>query len=151
MKLDVVLIELLMLEYINIIFMMMKEEKYMNYEGVSLYEVKEDVRCLKCGHKGAIQSYGKWYPRGLGDRAEKLPAPYNKYKDQPKMSQAMGFGGTIPWKCTNCGNTGLIDFGGLEGYDMAFKTIKENILNDAVQEVIEEIDKRYGTHFSDKE
>jgi hypothetical protein len=34
---------------------------------------------------------------------------------------------------------------------MAFKTIKENVLNNAVQEVIEEINKHDGTNFSDKE
>ena len=42
------------------------------------------------------------------------------------MSHAVGFGGTIPWECMNCGNRGLIDFGGLEGYEKAFETIKED-------------------------
>lgn len=36
----------------------------------------------------------------------------------------MGFGGTIPYECTNCGNVGLIDMDRLEGYHLAFKTIK---------------------------
>lgn len=89
-----------------------------------LYEVKKDVICIKCGHKGAIQSYGKYYPHGLGDEVDKLGKIskefMEKYRNKPYMSEAMGFGGTIPWECTNCGNIGLIDFGGLEGYDMAF-------------------------------
>jgi hypothetical protein len=39
------------------------------------------------------------------------------------MNQYGGFGSTIPWVCLNCGNIGLIDFGGLEGYKLAFERI----------------------------
>lgn len=93
----------------------------MNKTGVKLYTAKEDVKCVKCGSKGAIQFYGKWYESGLGDRA-KDSITLKDYTDKPFMSHAVGFGGTIPHICLNCGNTGLIDFGGLEGYKMAFIT-----------------------------
>jgi hypothetical protein len=29
----------------------------MSSESYKLYEVEKDVVCLKCGHKGAVQSY----------------------------------------------------------------------------------------------
>jgi hypothetical protein len=38
------------------------------------------------------------------------------------MSYAVGFGGTIPWHCTNCENVGLVDASELEGYSKAFTT-----------------------------
>ena len=87
-----------------------------------LYEVNKDASCLKCGHKGAIKSYGKYYPIGLKDKADKF---LQKYKNSPYMSRTVGFGGTIPWQCTNCGNIGLINCNGLEGYKKAFEIIKE--------------------------
>jgi len=92
-----------------------------------LYTIVENVECVKCNHKGAIQYYGKYYPYGLGDEVdtfgELTKKIMEKYRDNPYMSNAMGFGGTIPYKCTNCGNVGLIDMGGLEEYEMAFRTI----------------------------
>ena len=88
-----------------------------------LYEVNKHVRCLKCGNKGAIKFYGNYFPSGLKDQADEF---LQKYKNSPYMSRAVGFGGTIPWECMNCGNRGLIDFGGLEGYEKAFETIKED-------------------------
>lgn len=91
----------------------------MKKQGISLYEINPNVYCLNCGHKGAIQSYGTWYESGLGD-----DSILKEYKDKPFMSHTMGFGGTIPWQCLNCGNIGLIDFGGLEGYKKAFKSIR---------------------------
>lgn len=101
----------------------------MKNKSTSLYKVNNNVYCLKCGHKGAIQSYGNYYPNGLGEKVDEfgsISKPLmEKYRNQPHMSYAMGFGGTIPWSCTNCNNVGLIDFGGLECYDQAFKTIKE--------------------------
>ena len=97
----------------------------MRNKGEELYIINRDVICLNCNHKGAIQSYGKWYDHGMGEYAKTLSEPYNKYVDQPFMSHAMGFGGTIPYVCTNCGNVGLIDFGGLEGYKQAFKSIEK--------------------------
>lgn len=98
----------------------------MKNPSVELYTINKNVVCLKCGNKGAIQSYGHWYENGLGDKANGLYV-LEKYRDKPFMSHTMGFGGTIPWECINCGDIGLIDFGGLEGYKQAFKTIgKEN-------------------------
>ena len=95
----------------------------MKNKGYELYEVNNNVICLKCGHAGAVQPFGTWYPNGLGEFESSIPNnPYLKYKDKPFMSHALGFGGTIPWRCTNCGNIGLIDFGGLEGYKQAFKS-----------------------------
>ncbi len=87
----------------------------MKNQGEHLYTMNKNVICLKCGHKGAIQSYGYWFQQDIGTN---IDAPY--------MSHTIGFGGTIPWECMNCSNEGLIDFGGLEGYEQAFKTVKEN-------------------------
>ncbi|MGF7535331.1 hypothetical protein AAGG74_16905 [Bacillus mexicanus] len=90
-----------------------------------LYEIKEDVVCLKCGNKGAIQYYGRYYPKGVGDLADEIKT-YENVRDKPYMSPAMGYGGTIPYSCLNCKSTGLIDFEGLEGFKMAFKTISND-------------------------
>lgn len=96
------------------------------YPEYELYEVNKNCKCVKCGHKGAIQYYGTWHPCGIGDRANDFKIiSMEKYRNNPYMSRACGFGGTIPWECTNCGNIGLIDYGGLEGYEMAFESIKE--------------------------
>lgn len=88
-----------------------------------LFKIRRDVSCLKCGCQGAVQVYGDYYPQGVGALADNFP-PYEMYRNNPYMSHSMGFGGTIPYECLNCGNIGLIDFGGLEGYTRAFKTIK---------------------------
>lgn len=95
-----------------------------------LYEINKNVKCLKCGNKGAVQSYGKWYPKGLGDKVDQFETSLvknimEKHRNNSYMSMACGYGGTIPWECMNCGNVGLIDFGGLECYKKAFETIKE--------------------------
>jgi hypothetical protein len=95
-----------------------------------LYEINKDVQCLKCGNKGAVQSYGKWYPKGLGDKVDQFETSLvknimEKHRNNSYMSMACGYGGTIPWECMNCGNTGLVDMGGLELYKQAFETIKE--------------------------
>lgn len=87
-----------------------------------LFTVRKDVHCIKCGNKGAVQYYGDYYPMGTGNRLSKLDLPFDK--DVPKMSHAVGFGGTIPHECLNCGNVGLIDGDGLEGYKKAFTTDK---------------------------
>jgi len=67
-----------------------------------LYKIHTNVKCIKCNNIGAVQLYGT----------------YNETTE--KISHALGFGGTIPCKCLNCGNVGLIGFGGLEGYKKAF-------------------------------
>jgi len=101
----------------------------MKNKSTSLYTINYDVYCLQCGHKGAIQFYGNYSPYGLGDKIDTfgdISKPLmEKYRNQPYMSYAMGFGGTIPYECTNCDHTGLIDFGGLEGYKQAFITIEK--------------------------
>lgn len=89
-----------------------------------LFTVREDVVCLECGNKGAIQHYARYYPNGIREKADGITS-LEKYRNRPYMSRAMGFGGTIPHRCMNCGNVGLIDFGGLEGYKEAFRSIKE--------------------------
>ena len=89
----------------------------------SLYEVNKHVKCLKCGNKGAVKFYGKYYPTGIKDKTNKF---LQKYENSPYMSRAIGFGGTIPWECVNCGNKGLIDNKCLEGYEKAFESIKED-------------------------
>lgn len=91
---------------------------------VDLYEVEKDVICIKCGNKGAVKSYGKFYPNGVKELADSIPS-YESYRDKPHLSYSMGFGGTIPHSCLNCDNTGLIGYGGLEGYDQAFNRIEK--------------------------
>jgi hypothetical protein len=88
-----------------------------------LYTVREDLRCLKCDHIGAIKYYGKYYPAGVGNLADEIDT-YEDVRNKPYMSHAMGLGGTIPWKCTNCKNVGLYDFDGLEGYRKTFEVIE---------------------------
>lgn len=94
----------------------------MSKQSYSLYEINRNVKCLSCGHKGAIQVFGDWYSKGLGEKVNGIIS-FEKYRDQPFMSHAVGFGGTISWEYTNCGNIGLIDFSDLEGYEKAFETI----------------------------
>lgn len=93
-------------------------------KSVKLFTIREDVICVKCGNKGAVQHYGNYFPDGIGDIADNIES-YEKYRNTPQMGHAIGLGGTIPHQCLNCGNAGLVDFGGLEGYPMAFQTIKE--------------------------
>ena len=78
-----------------------------NYESekTQMYSVRKDLKCIPCGHIGAIQYAGRWNPR---------------IKD---LSAAMGYGGTIPYECTNCGNRGL-DTMALEGYKVTFEKIE---------------------------
>lgn len=81
-----------------------------------LYEVNKNVKCLKCGCKGAVKLYGAWYPKGV----KNMPIKH----DKNYMARPIGFGGTIPYECLNCENRGLIDINGLEGYKKAFESIK---------------------------
>lgn len=94
---------------------------------VELYSVCKDVECLNCKGKGAIQSYGLFYPNGVGELADKY-SYHEKNRNTPYISNSFGFGGTIPYECMNCGSVGLIDYGGLEGYKQAFKTIDKDKL-----------------------
>ena len=82
-----------------------------------LYEIEEDIKCLKCGNKGAVRYFGVWYPQGLKENEN------SNHKDKPLMSHAVGFGGTIPYRCLNCGNIGLdMNF---EGYKRSFERISK--------------------------
>lgn len=96
--------------------------------GEDLYSINKNVKCIKCGCHGAVQSYGSYYLNGIDNIGEEGSLVYQlmkQYEHKPYMSHAMGFGGTIPWECLNCGNVGLIDFGGLEGYKLAFESMGE--------------------------
>lgn len=73
-----------------------------NSESVLFYLVNPKAVYDHCGHRGAIQSEGKWYP------------------EHSLLQPPLGPGGTIPWVCTNCGNRGLINMRGLEGFEQAF-------------------------------
>ena len=96
---------------------------------IKLFEIKENVKCVKCGCKGAVKYYGNYFPNGLGSRVDEYKETSRQflepYRNSPRMSRAVGFGGTVSYKCLNCGNTGLIDIGGLECLEKAFETIKE--------------------------
>lgn len=111
----------------------------MTKEGTKVFSIRKDVRCIACKNKGAIQFYGNYHPKGVGNLADEISA-YENVRNKPYMSHAMGFGGTIPHECMNCGNIGLIDFGGLEGYKHAFETITDV---DYCVELAEQILKRY--------
>lgn len=94
-------------------------------EKTPLFTVVKDVICVACGNKGAVQPYGDYYPNGVGAFADDFP-PYEKYRNSAMMSNSVGFGGTVPHTCLNCGNEGLVGFGGLEGYKKAFFAIKKD-------------------------
>ena len=51
---------------------------------------------------------------------DKNPELYGKYYNKEHLFNSIGFGGTIPYVCPNCGNIGLINCS-LEGYDNAFE------------------------------
>lgn len=91
---------------------------------MELYTVEKDVICLECGNKGAVKHYGQYYPSGVGELADEIEV-YEDVRNKPYMAHTMGFGGTIPHKCLNCDNVGLIDFDRLEGYRKAFKRKEE--------------------------
>lgn len=65
-----------------------------------LYRVVFSVTCDECWKRGAIQAAGQWY-ESLGH-----------------LSPAIGFGGTIPYRCPECQNVGLT--ASLEGYQDSF-------------------------------
>jgi hypothetical protein len=113
----------------------------LNGNGTTLYSVRKDVKCVKCENRGAVQHYGKYYPKGLQGKHKDIDV-LTKYQDKPYMSHAMGFGGTIPHECLNCGNVGLIDFGGLEGYEQGFVTLTDG---DYCVELARRILKRFKT------
>jgi DNA-directed RNA polymerase subunit RPC12/RpoP len=102
----------------------------MEAKGVELHILNKDIKCLECGHIGAIKSYGSFYENGLGDMVDSfgsiLKPIMEKNRNIPYISRAGGFGGTIPYECTNCGNRGLDDMDGLEGYRKTFEKIKRD-------------------------
>ena len=86
-----------------------------------LYE-KEIVICKDCGEVTAIRFVGTFYQTGLPERViDKQPKIYGKYYNREHMFSAVGFGGTIPYRCTKCGREGLIDEA-LETYECQFST-----------------------------
>lgn len=100
----------------------------MSKEGVRLYTVNTNVKCINCGKIGAIQIYGTWYPNGIGKEADEFSDTFigkamKKYRDEPYMDYALGFGGTMPHQCLNCGSVGLIDIERLESYNKAFESL----------------------------
>lgn len=108
----------------------------MSNKKIELYTINRNVKCVKCGYKGAIKRYGSYYPNGLGkEEVDKLNPITKKimstHINNPYMSHSLGFGGTIPHECLNCGNTGLVGLEGLEGYTKAFETVEsEDVNND---------------------
>jgi hypothetical protein len=95
----------------------------MGLRKVKLYTIDKKVRCIKCGNRGAVKPYGVWYPQGLGDEVGNSEA-LAKYRNKEFMSHILGPGGTIPYECLNCGNKGLVDIDGLEGFRKAFERIR---------------------------
>lgn len=91
----------------------------------NIYNVREDITCIKCGGHTAYQYVGKLYPSGLPKEKILRFPPYGKYYDKTYLSPAVGFGGTIPYKCGSCGEVGLIDCC-LEGYEAIFTAKKED-------------------------
>jgi DNA-directed RNA polymerase subunit N (RpoN/RPB10) len=93
-------------------------------DGVMLYTVEEDVRCLNCNGRGAIQAYGRYFSNGKKN-LDGIKEADKEVLNKPYMSRVVGFGGTIPYRCLNCGKSGLIGYSGLEGYEKAFESIIE--------------------------
>lgn len=93
-----------------------------NEVSTPLYKINRDVSCIECGHRGVVQFYGDW--------------KQNNDKND-RMSYAIGFGGTIPYNCTNCGNQGMIDIDGLEGYKKAFTTFESKGFYNEIHNLLE--------------
>lgn len=85
-----------------------------------VYEIADNIVCKNCGSNIAYQLVGRLYPNGLPKSIIlKQPILYGKYYNRTYLSPAIGFGGTIPYKCAGCGKEGLIKTN-LEGYDNLF-------------------------------
>lgn len=95
---------------------------------VDLYLFESNCTCDSCGHHGAIQHGGNYYPNGLQRNEEDIVDIFRDVNNHSYFSYAMGFGGTIPYHCLNCEEYGLISNGTpfcLEGYENKFTyTIK---------------------------
>lgn len=100
----------------------------MKVQHIDLFEVREDVVCNKCGNRGAVRAYGGYFPHGMHEEFKDffhdsyIKDEYQKVA--PRMFSISGLGGTVPWRCLNCGNSGLTNFVGLEGYKCAFTKIE---------------------------
>ena len=91
-----------------------------------IYHINKDVTCKTCGCHFAYQCAGKLYPQGLPkEKIMKYKEVFGKYYNKCYFSAPVGFGGTIPWICGNCGKIGVIGEGeiGLEGYPVQFKLL----------------------------
>ena len=56
---------------------------------------------------------------------ERYPEIYGKYWNKTLKTSAIGFGGTIPWECCHCHETGLIN-SYMETYSDVFEETIEN-------------------------
>jgi len=43
-------------------------------EGIWLYIIEKNGKCLECGNRGAIQEYGKYFASGVGELADEVKA-----------------------------------------------------------------------------
>lgn len=113
-----------------------KESKYTNckiYNNVlkekpseQIYTIREDVTCKKCGFHFAYRYEGRLFPSGLSSKEiDKCPKIYGKYYNKTHLFSAVGFGGTIPYKCAGCNRIGLINMS-LECYEDLFDENLEN-------------------------
>lgn len=86
---------------------------------VDLYRFESNCTCDSCGHHGALQYGGTYYPHGLQKEEKDVIESLRDINDVSCFSHAIGFGGTIPYQCLNCDERGLISDGSpymLEGY-----------------------------------
>lgn len=98
----------------------LKDKVKENQPFKDVYEIAENITCKNCGSNVAYQLVGRLYPNGLPKSIIlKHPQIYGKYYNRTYLSPAIGFGGTIPYKCSGCGKEGLIEIS-LEGYDNLF-------------------------------
>ena len=80
-------------------------KKIVNHN-IDLHTVRTDLECVDCGNVGAVKFYGKYNHR------------------TKEMNHAVGFGGTIPYRCLKCNTVGLERLP-MEGYKVKFKKIEE--------------------------
>jgi len=83
-----------------------------------LYIINRNTKCIKCGFIGSVKYFGDWVYDDLVIDGKIVIAG-------PHLSPAVGLGGIVPYECLNCGNSGMVDIGGLEGFKMAFKSIRD--------------------------
>lgn len=75
-------------------------------QGEKMYTLTQDVLCLKCGHKGALQVY-------------------SDYVGEYLMTHNGDIAGNAPFECSNCGNKRYLYSGDCESDEKSFITIAE--------------------------